>query len=100
MRQSQENLQTGIRTGGQTLFYGTLPAEDGGPTNSTSRDTCEDFQNLPAIKVCSVSFNYDAELPHNKNKGKRSGHSGGILRKRTKQSDLQKEFWAKNSRKR
>ena len=31
MSQSQENLWTGGRTDGQTLFYRTLPAEAGGP---------------------------------------------------------------------
>ena len=46
MRQSRENLQTDGRMDGQTLFYKTLPAEDGGSATSLQQVTGGNTTNL------------------------------------------------------
>ena len=46
MSQSRENLQTDGRMDGQTLFYKTSPAEDGGPATSLQQVTGGNTTNL------------------------------------------------------
>ena len=46
MGQSSENLRTGGRMDGQTLFYRTLPAEVRGPTTSLQHVTGANTPNL------------------------------------------------------
>ena len=46
MRQSRENLRTGRRMNGQTLFYRTLPADVRDPTTSIQQVTGGNTPNL------------------------------------------------------